>query len=122
MIDRDQFHYDESAVPEGYIMVRGLAVPKDQLDAVEQMYGAKYIDETTLQNRVLIQRLDDELARFVKANEGMEPEFITFVDIPHTYFKHMPINHNLAGFNVPINTKPAWFQFKRVYSGVNLTQ
>lgn len=121
MIDKDQFNYDESVIPEGHVMVRGLAVPKDQLDIVEQMYGAKYIDETTRASRELILRLDAELAKFTKAH-GHEPEFITFVDIPHAYFKHMPINHNLAGYNVPINTKPAWFRFKRVYTGVNLTQ
>lgn len=119
MPNLDELRYPEERVPEGYMMVRGLAVPKEQIDAVEQMYGAKYIDETTIQNRALIARLDEELHKFILAN-GFEPEFVQFVDIPSTFFKHMPLTSALSNIRVPINNKPAWFKFTRKHMGVQL--
>lgn len=112
----DDFHYQEETIPDGYMMVRGLAVPIHQIEAVEQLYSAQYINEVTPQNRSLILRLDRELESFRQANDGAEPEFIKFVDIGDAYFKHMPITNQIASFKIPIKSKPAWFKFTRKFS------
>ena len=121
MTNNSDLIYLDSQVPEGHIMVRGLAIPKSQIDAVEQLYNAEYIDETKIQDRALIARLDQELAKYTEAN-GSEPEFVKFIDIPDCYFKHMHLTHNLQGFKIPLQVKPAWFRFKRKFSGVSLVK
>lgn len=94
--------------------MRGIAVPKREIELVESMYGAKLIREDTNENKALILRLD-RMLEMLKIKLGQDPEMLTLTSEPGKYFKHMPLSTTIDSLRVQIPGKPAWFVFNRGY-------
>ena len=63
---------------------------------------------------MLILHLDRALAAY-REKYGRDPEMINVAEDYTHYYKHMPLDINVHGIPVRIESKPAWFRFPRIF-------
>jgi len=101
-----------SYVDDLYVNVRAVKVPKIQIDQIEQQFGAKLVSDAEYHTLL---SLDATLKQY-KLEKGREPDMVMLSDQPNYYYKHMVLNINFLGMEIPASDKkPAWFRFKRQF-------
>lgn len=97
---------------ELYTLVRGIKVPTIQIKQIEEQFGVKLVSDD-YENANIIYTLDRTLAQYRLENKR-DPDLILLTDTPDVYYKHMVMNLNFLGMEVPGSyTKPAWFKLPR---------
>ena len=95
-----------------HIVVRGVLVPKLQIENIEQEFGAKLVPDEEVD---LIYALDRVLFSY-RQQQHKDPDFVQLGKYPGYLFKHMTLKLNYLGLEVPgPHNKPAWFRFKKLY-------
>ncbi len=97
---------------DSFISVRAVKVPKQEIDNVEQQFGAKLVPDS--EYHVLL-NLDHTLRKY-RLEHDKDPDVILLMDDPAHFYKHMVLNINFMGMEIPGSyNKPAWFRFKRSF-------
>lgn len=97
-----------------YVIVRGVNVPKADIERMEQDFGATLVGDHEV---IVIAALDMALKRF-RDTHGRDPERVNLREDPFHWYKHAPINLAvMAGLTVPVTHKPAWFRWPRLFHG-----
>jgi hypothetical protein len=98
---------------ELYTQVRAVNVPTIQIKQVESQFGAKLVPDSEY-NTLL--NLDDTLKKYRKSHNGKDPDMVSLTNHPGELFKHMVLNIQFLGMEVPGSyNKPAWFRFRKSY-------
>lgn len=98
---------------ELYTMVRAVKVPTIQVKNIEFTYGAKLVTDDEYN---LLLNLDDTLKKYRKSHDGKDPDMVALTSHPGELFKHMVLNINFLGSEIPGSyNKPAWFRFRKNY-------
>lgn len=96
-----------------YVEVRGIQVPKIQIDQIEQEYGVKLVGDD---EERLIYELDITLQKHRLTHQNRDPDLVALRDYPNEFFKHMVLNLNFLGLDIPgPYNKPAWFRFNKLH-------
>lgn len=94
-----------------YTEIRGIQVPKIQVKQIEDTYGVKLVSDD---EALLIQELDLTLQKHRLTHDNKDPDLVVLYNYPGELFKHMVLNINFLGLDVPgPYNKPAWFRFKK---------
>lgn len=94
-----------------YETVRGVRVPKQQIENIEREFGAKLVPET---EGILLKKLDLTLAGY-RSLHDKDPKSVVLLDYPGEMFKHMNLNVGFMGLSLEVTHKPAWFRFKKSF-------
>lgn len=104
---------DQERINDLYIKVRGVNIPRIQIDQIEGQYGAKLVPDEEWRTLLL---LDKALKAFRISNENKDPEFVVLADHPEFRYKHMVLRLNFLGMEIPGSMhKPAWFYWRRSF-------
>lgn len=96
-----------------FINVRAVKIPAIQIRQVEDEYGVKLVPDTEPE---ILLTLDNILQRYRLANSGKDPEYVMIAEYPEYLFKHMTLNINVMGLQLPgSQNKPCWFRTKRIF-------
>jgi hypothetical protein len=96
-----------------FIQVRGINIPKHEVESVEQRFGAKLVSDD---EPYLLVTLDTVLAKY-KLENGREPDMVDLHTHPGEWFKHMPLTVDFMNQKLDVTHKPAWFRFKKIFGG-----
>lgn len=99
-----------------FILVRGINIPKFQIDQVEQQYGARLVRDN---EHSLLYSLDRTLQVYRLNHNNKDPDAVVLTNWPGEFFKHMVMSINVLGMNIPGSyQKPAWFRFPKSFVGL----
>lgn len=99
-----------------FILVRGINIPKLEIDQVEQQYGAKLVRDGEYS---LLYSLDRTLQKYRLTHDNKDPDAVVLTNWPGEFFKHMVMNIEVLGLKIPGSyQKPAWFRFPKSYVGL----
>ena len=96
-----------------YTLERGVKIPTIQIRQVEDEYGVKLVGDESPKTLLA---LDLALDTYKMSHDNKEPDVIMLPDYPEKLFKHMVLNIQFLGMEIPGSSKkPAWFWFKKTH-------
>lgn len=88
-------------------------IPRIQIENIQDAYGVELVQDTEYR---LLRELDLSLQKYRLSHDNKDPDVVQLIDRPEFLFKHMVLNINFLGMEVPgAYNKPCWFRFSKTH-------